>query len=700
MRGNRATVGAAICLLLVTAACSRGCGTSKPRGTLTDAERAVIAAFTHGTVSRESPIRVQFAEPLAESALVGNPLPASPFRFEPAIAGIAIWTAPNELEFRPGERLPDGQTYSARLDLKSILEEKGTLAHFDFDFAAMRQSFEVAVEGLEAASPDDVKRQRLTGRFVTADVDDASRVEKALTATHGSSNIPVTWTHDSDRRTHAFSVEGILRADGPTTLRLKLDGAPIAVDKRETREIAVPGLNTFTVDQARAVSGREQYVELRFSDPLRSPQNLAGLIQIEKRDDLRFVIAGSIVQVFSGKSFRGDQKLRVASGIRNVLGYPMREARDLAVNFEEQKPQVRFAGNGVIVPTATGLKVPIEAVNLRYVTVEAMRIPDTSMPQFLQVNELPGEAELHRVGRVVWKKILPLDMTADRENRWVPIGLDLAALTAQNPGGMYRLTLSFKREHVIWSCPGEPPSEAPDHSAEAGDGAEQESSNWDSFEEYGASWSGAYQRRHDPCSPSYYQTYYDHKTRVGRNVLLSNLGLLAKAGEDGQVHVIVSDLRSTEPVSGADVAILDYQQQALGTGRTNGEGVATIAVDRKPFVAVVRHGGESGLPEARRRHGALPGPLRRGRSPRAEGSQGLPLRRARRLAPGRHTAPRLHSARPHEAPDCEITPRASSFTTVAVSWSRRSPRPRPPTASTPSPCPRPPMRPQATTPDA
>src|SRR5512145_955675 len=169
MRGNRATVGAVIGLLLVTAACSRGCGKPKPRGTLTDAERAVIAAFTHGTVSRESPIRVQFAEALAESALVGNPLPASPLSFEPAIAGIAIWTAPNELEFRPAERLPDGQKYSARLNLTGILKEKGALASFDFDFAAMRQSFEVTVEGLEAASLDDIKRQKLTGRFVTAD---------------------------------------------------------------------------------------------------------------------------------------------------------------------------------------------------------------------------------------------------------------------------------------------------------------------------------------------------------------------------------------------------------------------------------------------------------------------------------------------------------------------------------------------------
>ena len=92
----------------------------------------------------------------------------------------------------------------------------------------------------------------------------------------------------------------------------------------------------------------------------------------------------------------------------------------------------------------------IEAVNLRAVTVEAMLIPSSNMPQFLQVNPLDGEQELQRVGRVVWTKTLSLDLTADKENRWLSVGLDVSPLFAKSPGGMYRLTLSFRRPHVAW----------------------------------------------------------------------------------------------------------------------------------------------------------------------------------------------------------------------------------------------------------
>ena len=594
MRRAHRVVGAALCLVLIAVGCSRACRKPKLRGELSEAERAVITAFTHGTISRESPIRVQFAEPQAEPSLVGSSLPTSPFAFDPQIGGVAVWTAANELEFRPAERLPDGQPYTATLDLTGILKEKGGLARFEFDFASMRQSFEVTVDGLEAASPDDIKRQKLTGRLVTADVDEAAKVEKTLAATHGNDGLLLSWSHDTDRRTHAFTVDGIVRAEEPGTLRLALDGTPIGADKKATREIAVPGLNTFSVDQARAVTGKEQYVELRFSDPLKTPQNLRGLVEIEKRDDLRFVIAGSIVQVFSGKSFRGEQKVHVAAGIRNVLGYRMREARDLAVSFEELKPQVRFVGNGVVVPTSTGLKIPVEVVNLRFVTIEAMSIPDSALPQFLQVNDLPGENELQRVGRVVWHKTLPLDITPDKENRWVPIGLDLTPLTSKYPGGMYRLRLSFKRPHVIWSCPGTPPVEEVERPERPGN-EEQEQSNWDNWEE-GAegNYSERYEHRDDPCHAAYYQRFYDHNVAVARNVLISNLGLIAKAGEDGQVSVVVTALRTTAAVSGAKVTLVDYQRQQVGSGSTNGDGIAKIAVDGKAALAVVRSGDQTG----------------------------------------------------------------------------------------------------------
>ena len=506
-----------------------------------------------------------------------------------------MWAAPDRIEFRPAERLPDGQTYAASLDLSPLFPAgKAPLARFDFAFSTLRQSFDVAVEGLQSADATDVKRQALVGRLVTADVEDAPGVEKILRASHNGRDLPVSWAHEKNRRVHAFTVGGIERTEQATALRLAWDGRPIGVDRKEAREVAVPGLDTFTVDQARVVVAPEPHVELRFTDPLKAGQNLKGLVRVGDRDDLRFVIDGSRLEVYGTKGWRGEQTVRVEAGIRNVLGYRMKEARELAVQFELLKPAVRFAGKGVVLPTSAGFTVPIEAVNLRAVTVEAMLIPSSNMPQFLQVNPLDGEQELQRVGRVVWTKTLSLDLTADKENRWLPVGLDVQPLLAKSPGGMYRLTLSFRRPHVAWPCEAGSAAAEPERPAPGADEG-QEQSYWDSWaENEDGDWDQRFENRDNPCHPAYYQRFYDHDIRAARNVLVSDLGLMAKAGEDDAVVVFVTDLRTTDPVAGAEVTLLDYQQQTLATARTDREGMARVAVARPAFLATVRHGGQTG----------------------------------------------------------------------------------------------------------
>ena len=591
-----AVVGLAVTVALAAAlaTCSRA-KRPRERGELTDVEKTAIAAFTSGTVSRESPVRVAFHEALASPDQIRAPLETSPFRFEPRIKGTALWAAADRIEFRPAERLPDGEAYAASLDLTALFPKgKAPLKRFDFVFGTMRQSFDVAVEGLQAADASDVKRQTLTGRLITADVEDAPGVEKVLRASHAGRELEVAWAHDPGRRIHAFTVAGIEREEEASALRLSWDGSPIGVSHQEAREVSVPGLSTFGVEQARVVVAPEPHVELRFSDPLKPGQNLKGLVRIGDRDDLRFVVDGSRLEIYGTRGWRGEQTLRVEAGVRNVLGYRMKEARELSVLFEQLKPAVRFAGKGVIVPTSAGFTVPIEAINLRAVTVEALQIASSNMPQFLQVNNLDGEQELRRVGRVVWRKTLSLELTPDKENRWLKLGLDIAPLLAKSPGGMYRLTLSFRRPHVAWPCEAEPRTVETERPAPSEDD-EQEQSYWDSWAENEAgNWEDRYENRDNPCHPAYYQRFYDHNITAARNVLVSDLGLMAKLGEDDRVLVFVNDLRTTQPISGAEVTLLDYQQQTLGSVRTDRDGIARLALTRPAFLASVRSRGQTG----------------------------------------------------------------------------------------------------------
>src|SRR5581483_9983133 len=246
------------------------CHARRPRAKteLTPAERGVLSAFTQGMVSRESAVRIVFEDPVAEPNQLHQPLKPSPVSLDPPVEGLTTWTSPSELEFRPADNLTPGQTYTVSADLKALLPEKPGLGKFQFSFAVLKQDLDLELDGLESVEGTDSKNDRLTGKLVTADVDEPSKIEAVLKAAQSGKDLKIEWTHDADRRTHLFRVGGIVRAEEPTKLKVSWDGNAIGAEKKDERELTVPGLNNFTVDQARAVQDKESYIELRFTDPL------------------------------------------------------------------------------------------------------------------------------------------------------------------------------------------------------------------------------------------------------------------------------------------------------------------------------------------------------------------------------------------------------------------------------------------------
>ena len=96
--------------------------------------------------------------------------------------------------------------------------------------------------------------------------------------------------------------------------------------------------------------------------------------------------------------------------------------------------------------------MPFEAVSARAVRVTALQVFETNIPQFLQVNTLGGTRELGRVGRVLWRKTIPL--ASPVPGRWTRYDLDVTELMRKHPGGLFQLTLSLTPADALYDCPG------------------------------------------------------------------------------------------------------------------------------------------------------------------------------------------------------------------------------------------------------
>ena len=584
-------------LILAAAIVFPSCKKEQRAQKMPESVSAYVYGYTSGIISRSAPIRVRFASLVAGEEAVGQEADKQLISFSPAVSGTATWESRQTLRFDPASPLASGTAYIATVHLaKAIPDVPAEAASFEFDFRTRDQYFDLSIDGISAANPADLSKQELHGQLFTADMAEAESVEAMLSAQQQGQQLPIRWSHDGEGLEHSFYVQDIRRGEQASSVNLRWDGQPLGIGRRDSREVEVPAIDDFKVTGARVVQGQDQYIQLHFSDPLLESQSLEGLVSIVGYgSNFRFVVDGNKLRIYPTSRLVGDHTVQVAAGVRNLNNQRMRNPSEWAIRIQDVKPQVRLAGSGVIMPNSDGLIFPFEAVGLNAVEVEVFKIYHDNILQFLQANELDGNNELYRVGRIILQKKVPLLNLNPNANtaEWTRYALDLRDLIREDGQAIYQIRLGFRPDYSTYFCSSQQENDGNESLAltvaqEAEEEIKSIMDNWYGFSGYypGYSW----EHREDPCFPA----YYNADRFVGRNVIASNLGLIAKGGANNSYLVVVSDLRTAAPLSGAKLQFYDFQQQLLAESSTDGQGMATTELPRKPFVVVAEQGGQRG----------------------------------------------------------------------------------------------------------
>ncbi len=552
-----------------------------------------ISAFTSGDISRKAPIRVLFvnnvgAEGQAPAQLAGY------LEFSPALSGRTEWKSARELLFTPDRQLAPGSRYRAVLNLKKFMKLPRAYARFEFSFAVIRESLTIELEGLTPQDELTPNRFLLRGTLSTRDDQDGAAVKKVLSATQEGQALEIDWLHGDDKRSHAFTVKAVRRLEQPSRVMVQWDGAPVGAEQKGTREMTVPSLGQFELLDAEAVLEPVASVLLRFSDPLKRNQNLRGLITIAGHEP-SFEIESNVVRVYSSKGFDGSIEVVVNPGVRNFNDRRLEKRLTRSVAFQRLLPAVRFVGQGTILPDKEKLTVPFEAVSLRSVQVTAFQVYSNNMAQFFQQNDLQGKENLSQVGRFLWRKTVPLSGKAGDASVWRRYSLDVTQLLGENPGSLFRIILSFNRGNAVYPCANgeEPIPEPPLQNQD--DASYRDFSNWVySYEYYYEDGRDGWADRDDPCKNAYYNPRFNEQAVQARNFLASNIGLVAKLGGKNDLHVVASDIRTAEPLSGARIKAFNFQNQLLGEGSCDGSGFLTLNLEGQPFFIEAQQGKDRG----------------------------------------------------------------------------------------------------------
>ena len=552
-----------------------------------------ISAFTSGDISRQAPIRVLFVNNVGTEGQAASELEGY-LEFSPAIAGKAKWNSPRELVFTPDRQLLPGATYRAVLNLKKFMSLPRAYARFEFAFSVIRESLAIDLQGLTPLDEVSPNQFLLRGLLTTRDVQEGVAVKKVLAARQDGRALAIDWSHENQGRSHSFVIRAIERQETPGRVDVSWDGSVIGAEQKGSRQIDVPSLGQFDLLEAEAVLEPANSILLRFSDPLKKNQNLRGLITVPGHEPT-FEIDNNVIRVYSAKGFTAAADVTVNPGVRNFNDRRLEKSLTRSVSFQRLAPQVRFVGQGIILPEKDQLTVPFEAVSLNAVQVTAFQIYANNMAQFFQQNNLEGKENLSQVGRFLWRKTVPLSDKPEDAAVWRRYSLDVTKLLAENPGSLFRIILSFHRGNAVFTCTNKDKPEPEPELQNQDDASWRDFSNWDdSYSYYYPDGRDGWAERNDPCKDAYYNPRFNENVVQARNFLASNIGLVAKRGDNFNLHVVTTDIRSAAPLASVAVRAYNFQNQLLGEGSSDGSGFLTLNLQGQPFFIEARYGKDRG----------------------------------------------------------------------------------------------------------
>jgi uncharacterized protein YfaS (alpha-2-macroglobulin family) len=555
-----------------------------------------IDAYTGGLIYPSSNIRIELAKgqtSVKENTEVKEKL----FSFSPSIKGKAYWVDNRTVEFVPETgALKSGQTYQAEFELGKVMKIDKRLKVFNFSFKVEEKDFDMQINPLDIVDPSLVSATGLIYLNFDADLDAVKKMFSVRI--NDNQTLSPTLENGGNARTFRFVVKDIQRKQTDGELKMTLNGKDLGVKKTISRTLTIPALDVFKVLSVELISESENGVRITFSYPVSTTQDLKGLISIPEIDHFTYQVQNNKILIYFEQKGIESITVDVDRGIKNTQGAKMDESFSTSLNILKLKPQVEILKSGNIIPTSGNLLLPFRAVNLNAVDLKIIKIFENNVLMFLQTNSLDGSNELRRAGRLVYKKTIHLD--AKNPQDWQNYSIDLSGIVWQDAGAIYRIELSFRQEYSTYPC-----SDTDDRSVVGASGGnlrktqseeitEEDENFWDS--PYSSYYDNYYDwnyydwdERDNPCHPSYYM---GSERNVSCNVIMSNIGVIAKSNSDNQWWIALSNILDTSPIGGADIVLYNYQLQTIGSAKTGSDGFAMLSPKGKPFVLIASASGQ------------------------------------------------------------------------------------------------------------
>ena len=595
MRASNNILSRFLCGVAALAALVSCSGKSDEKGESDSRFADYIEAYTGGLVYSTSTVRIQFSS-TPDSSVPAEDL----FSFSPSLKGEARWVSPNLVEYVPESgALKPKQRYKVKFAMGKVFDIKDkslNVFEFGFNVAPKEAAVEIQNVKISEGEPDVAV---VCGTISFSEAVYAGEVQKHFKVNGADDESEVTFS-DSDisgaGSVYGFSIYPVARKDKDRTVSVSFDGKGMKISDNGVQKVTVPAKGEFKVLSARLVEAKEPCVEVQFTEPLERVVDRSGLYAVDGASASYSKIEDNILRIYL-ENVGCHISVNVFGGIRSCAGDRLGDTFSVKFTVGDIPPQVIFPLSGNILPDPDHAVIPFRAVCLNAVDVKVIQIYKNNILTFLQENDLDGDVELRRSGRLVYKTTLRLDSNPETDlHKWNDYLLDMGGMFKNDKSAIYRVVLSFRQDYSLYgkaSMAGQTSSSsepemiklrADDSLSDADNAVWDEPSTYfydDYFDWNIYKWSDS----DNPLTPSYYML---SSRFPAVNLLSSDIGLTVKQADNGCMWVNVNNLLTAKPMSDVEIDVYNYQLQKIASAKSDADGFAEMALKHKAFVVVAK----------------------------------------------------------------------------------------------------------------
>ncbi|MDR2511927.1 MAG: alpha-2-macroglobulin [Bacteroidales bacterium] len=523
------------------------------------------------------------------------------FRLSPSVKGSVGFKNARTVVFTPSTPLDRGKIYTVTATLSDLIETDKRHEKFVFNVKVENKIMMLHQDDI-VFNDDNTVDVGLT-LYCEGFMNDAGNKDKLVQQVVSAIKCKnfdgkLTVVYDETKDVFLITLKTIKQYKTAYTVSVKVEGNKLGFDGAVEENIQIPEQEIFRVYNTTFDQMNKNKIEVVFTKKLDEKQNIKGVVQIPEIQSFTTKISGNKIFIYFEEVKVAAINLKIFNTLKNNKGEKLEQSYTERIVLEQLKPQLKLIKSGNILPDGENLILPFKTVNLKAVDVKIIKIYKDNIMSFLQDNNLNGDYSLNRYAALLYTKTIIINMPKQNYGKWQNHSLDLAKIIKQEPGAVYRVTLSFKKEYSTYLCDGA----SLENSAvfDLSGITENEKNYWnkplDYFDDYDNwyswynhydNWSDYETAKENPCEVAYFT---DNKISVATNLLSTNIGIIAKTNDDGKIWAATSNILTTEPMGGVTVTAYNYPLQKIAEAKTDGDGFALLDANNAYFIVASKDG--------------------------------------------------------------------------------------------------------------